>query len=148
MAILICAILFGLLILDISLIGFLPKVLNIWPSIRNLKDNVLIEDTAFYSIKTNIIGKNGKPIISKRINYKSIILTPDCLIVRNTFFTYLLRIDTREIKFYDIHNKLIGKIINLHIIIEDKEYFFQVRTKQSENWIKEFARIGITEKKN
>lgn len=146
MILVICSILFCLLLLDFTIIGFLPKILRIWQPLKGLSEDTLIEDTAFYSIKTDIRRESGNPIITNRINYKSIILTPKNLIVKNTFLTYLLRISIESIDHYHTEKHTIGEKIILYLTINGKKHIFQFRSKNPKIWIKEFDKLGIVEK--
>lgn len=146
MILIICSILFCLILLDFTIIGFLPKILRIWPPLKELCEDKLIEDSAYYSLKTDIRRASGNPIITSRINYKSIILTSKNLIVKNTFLTYLLRINIESIDHYHIKKHTIGKTIILYLTIEGKKKFFQFRSKKTEVWVREFDKLGIVEK--
>ena len=147
MFLIIISIIATLLLLDFSLIGFTPKILGIWGPLNKYVSEILIEDTAHYSLSTDINGEYIETMINSRVGYKSLILTPEFLIVKNTFLTYLLKIDNRSIKSYTIKNELIGKKIKLLLKIMDTEKFIEFSTSKSKRWIKEFSALNISESK-
>lgn len=146
MILLIGSIVFSLLLFDFALVGFMPKVLKIWPPLSEIKEDILIEDTAYYSIKTDMQGRFVDPMINNRICYKSILLTSYCLLVKNTILTYLLRINIEDINSYTVEQKILGKKITLYLTVKGEDRFFQFRTKKSDKWIETFLNIGLKQK--
>ena len=134
----------GLILLDFALMGFIPSMLNLWPSLSELREDTLIEDnTVFGSIRTNVEGEFVGSMINNRVGYKSIILTSRCLVVRNTRRTYLLKVDLQSIIRYSVVKQLGGSKILLDLLIEDQEKFFRFRTRTPDIWIKAFTEIGL-----
>ncbi len=79
MVLIIVSIVFCLLLFDFAIVGFIPKILKIWPPLSKFDKDVLIEDTVCYRIDTNIENKLGEPVITNRINYKDSL----CLVLRH-----------------------------------------------------------------
>jgi len=132
------------MLLDFTLIGLLPSMFGIWPSLSDIKEEPLIEDsTIFGSIRTDMEGRFVSSMINKRVGYKSIVLTSTCLVVKNTRRTYLLKIDLKSIYNYTVMKQLVGKRIILHLLTENRQKFFQFRTCMPDTWIKAFLDMGL-----
>jgi len=144
MFIIISAIIGAIILFDFAIIGFLPKLLKIWQPLNGMLSNVLIEDTVYFSIRTNIPDRSGTPIITSRITYKSVLLTPKHLVVKNTRLTYLLSIDINDIHNYTAINKAAGKEMKFFVGVNDGNYWFRFRTNKSKMWEDELERLGVT----
>lgn len=120
--------------------------MGIWGSLKKVIDDNVLEDTAKHSIRTNISGKYVDSMINNRVGYKSVILTPEALIAKNTYLTYLLKIENESIESYEIKNELIGKRVKLNLKIQESDKFFEFSTNQVGRWIQEFEKLKIKEK--
>ena len=144
MIIIIFAVIVCLLLVDFALIGVLPSKIGIWPSLKDfVKGDILIEDTANLSVHTDIEGKYVESMINRKVGYKSLILTPKYLIVKNTRLTSLLNIGTDCIKRIDTKKALLGNKIILHLKMDDEDKRLEFTTKRRGDWIDAFSRIGI-----
>ena len=57
MILIILSIVGAIILLDFTFIGFIPEKLKIWGSLKKVEHQILIEDTAQYSINTDVTGK-------------------------------------------------------------------------------------------
>ncbi len=143
MTLIIASTIIVVILLDFTLIGFLPEKFGIWESLKKVTHEKLIEDTVQYSITTDITEKYVDSMINNRVGYKSLILTPEALIVKNTYLTYLLKIENDSIKSYEIKNELIGERFKLNLKIQESNNVFEFSTNQAEKWIQEFKKLNI-----
>ncbi|MFH2059318.1 MAG: hypothetical protein ABIJ59_10500 [Pseudomonadota bacterium] len=146
MVLVILSIVGAVILLDVTLIGFIPEKFGIWGSLKKEVQEKLIEDTVQYSISTDITGKYINSMINNRVGYKSLILTPEALIVKNTRMTYLLKIDISKIASYEVKNELIGKRFKLNLKIQETKRLFEFSTNNYKRWVKEFSKLNISEK--
>ena len=134
-----------IILIDFTLIGFIPEKLEIWGSLKKVVHQKLIEDTAQYSINTDITGKYIDSMINHRVGYKGLILTSDALIVKNTYLTYLLKIDNCTIESYEIKTGLAVKRFKLNLKIQKNTKFIEFSTNKYARWIQEFSALNIPE---
>lgn len=146
MVLIIFAIVGTYILLDFALIGFIPEKFRIWCSLKKEIHEKIIEDTVRYSISTNIPGKYINSMINNRVGYKSLILTPKALIVKNTYLTYLLKIDIKTIESYEIKDVFFGKRFKLNLRIQETKRRFEFSTNRFDLWAKEFSKLNILEK--
>ena len=144
MFIIIVSIIGAIILFDFAIVGFLPKSLKIWQSLNGMLSDVLIEDTVYFSIRTNIPDRSGGPIITSRITYKSVLLTPKHLVVRNTRLTYLLSININDIQNYSTSNRAVGKEVKFFVGMNDGNYWIRFRTSKSEIWEEQLNKLGVT----
>jgi hypothetical protein len=134
-----------IIILDFTLIGCIPEKLGIWGSLKKVVPQKLIEDTAQYRINTDITGKYINYMINNRIGYKGLILTSEALIVKNTYLTYLLKIDNSTIESYKIKTGIAVKRFKLNLKIQKNTKVFEFSTNKYARWIQEFSALNIPE---
>jgi hypothetical protein len=146
MTIVILAVVVALILLDFAIIGFIPEKFGIWGSLGKENPTKLIEDSVLYSIRTDIIGKYIDSMINNRVAYKSVILTPSDILVKNTYLTYLMKIKVSSVNSYEIKNELIGSRIKLNLKIQGSTNIFEFSTKKSKLWIQELEKLKIFEK--
>jgi hypothetical protein len=145
MTLLILSIFGAIILLDFTLIGVIPEKLGIWGSLKKVVHQKLIEDTAQYSINTDITGKYIDSMINNRIGYKGLILTSEALIVKNTYLTYLLNIDNSTIESYEIKTGIAVKRFKLNLKIQKNTKVFEFSTNKYARWIQEFSALNIPE---
>ncbi len=113
--------------------------------------SIIIEDSLYVSHQTSTVRTNLKinPIdpSKQRLSIKSIILTPDNLIVRNTYLTCYFKINVDLMTSYEITKKMIGTEIKLNIIDDQNVVYFIFRTKKVDKWIEAFDKVNISEEK-
>lgn len=149
MIILILTIILGIILIDFAIIGFLPKILKIWPSLSTLDiRHLLVEDPLIFPyIKTNIKG----PLYDeqkffwnrKRVSYKSLILTRKYLIVKNTRLTSLTSYNVDSIQSYTIKKKIRGDEVTIVFVIDRENKYFKFRTHLADEWIQAFKKICL-----
>jgi hypothetical protein len=135
----------AIILLDFTLIGFIPEKLEIWGSLKKVAHQKLIEDTAKYSMNTDITGKYIDYMINNMIGYKALILTSEALIVKNTYLTYLLKIDNSTIESYEIKTGIAVKRFKLNLKIQKNTKVFEFSTNKYARWIQEFSALNIPE---
>lgn len=145
MAIVILAIVGALILLDFTIIGLIPEKFGIWGSLRDGNPKKLIEDTVQYSIRTDINRKYVNSMINNRVGYKSLLLTPKAILVKNTYLTYLLKVEINSIRSYEVKNELIGKRLRLNLEIQESKKWFEFSTNKSERWVQELTNMDIPE---
>ena len=72
-------------------------------------------------------------MINNRVGYKGLILTSGALIVKNTYLTYLLKIDNSTIESYEIKTGIAVKRfkLNLKILRSFAHVYFYIIVKKS-----------------
>ena len=145
MILIILSIVGAIILLDFTFIGFIPEKLKIWGSLKKVEHQILIEDTAQYSINTDVAGKYINFMINNRVGYKGLILTSGALIVKNTYLTYLLKIDSSTIESYEIKTGIAVKRFKLNLKIQKKTKVFEFSTNKYAHWIQEFSALNIPE---
>ena len=145
MILIILSIVGAIILLDFTFIGFIPEKLKIWGSLKKVEHQILIEDTAQYSINTDVTGKYINFMINNRVGYKGLILTSGALIVKNTYLTYLLKIDNTTIESYEIKTGIAVKRFKLNLKIQKNTKVFEFSTNKYARWIQEFSALNIPE---
>ena len=145
MILIILSIVCVIILLDFTFIGFIPEKLKIWGSLKKVEHQILIEDTAQYSINTDVTGKYINFMINNRVGYKGLILTSGAVIVKNTYLTYLLKIDNSTIESYEIKTGIAVKRFKLNLKIQKNTKFFEFSTNKYAHWIQEFSALNIPE---
>ncbi|MCP3872889.1 MAG: hypothetical protein GY699_07010 [Desulfobacteraceae bacterium] len=143
MTIIILAVVGAFILLDFTIIGFIPEKFGIWGSLRKENLTKLIEDSVQFSIRTDITGKYIDSMINNRVAYKSVILTPKYILVKNTYLTYLMKIKVNSVDSYEIKNELIGSRIKLNLKIQGSTNIFEFSTKNSKQWIQKLEKMNI-----
>ena len=141
MIIIVFAFILCILLLDFTIVGFLPSKLGIWTSLKDLiTGDILIEDSAYLSVQTDIKGKYVDSMINQRVGYKSLILTKGFLIVKNTYLTSLLNIKTDSIKRITTKKALLGKKLILYLEINNEDKYFNSTQKKLMNGLMRFRK--------
>jgi hypothetical protein len=130
-------------ILDFSLIGFLPKVLKIWPSLSDLisKDEILLK-LEYHTFETNIKGQFMDSKFEKRYQYKPTLLTREFFIVRNTHFTYVFSVPTKSINGFKIKKSIGRKMLILNLTLADKERYIKIWPININGWVGGLSKLG------
>jgi hypothetical protein len=129
-----------LTIIDFLFFGFILWLFRISPGYRALlAKGILIEEKKF-----------GYLSIPKSVGYyRSIILTPDHIILKQNYLTSLINLKKEWIKSYKIKNGNLGLIkckIIVYIEINSTPKILQFITNKANDWIVAFKKIGIHEK--
>lgn len=132
---------------DFLYFGFLPRYLNIWPALDNSIGEVLIKQTLWFGCKKDfkykVWGYLGNPDFDTEF---CLLLTTKFLLIKNTRLTYVWRVDVESIKFFEVKNSIIGKIIIFYFIQEGQTHFLKFPTLKFKNWFKHLSEIGIPER--
>ncbi len=143
MGLIILSIIFVIALFDFALVGLIARTLKIWPSYTDLVEEVLFEDNVLYSIRTDIKNKCGNPVITSRINYKSVVLTQKYLIVRNTYLTCLLYVENSNIESYSIEKGFVYDFFRLNVRIDGKVCYLKFKSKYLDVWIDCMRNLNI-----
>ncbi len=84
-------------------------------------------------------------MINNRVGYKGLIFTSEALIVKNTYLTYLLKIDNSTIESYEIKTGIAVKRFKLNLKIQKNTKVFEFSTNKYARWIQEFSALNIPE---
>ena len=132
--------------IDFTIIGFLPKVFGIWPSINGARIKKPLIESYPHWVDTNIKGKFIESMINKRMGYKTVFLSEDEIILRNTRLTYLVKIDIPSIKFFKVKRNVFGKYIKLVLTVNGDELFFSFKPRYFNDWLSWLSNIGLEKK--
>ena len=140
---LVASILLCLIIVDFTLIGFLPRIFKVWlPIDVYVTKNNILGKSALYSFSTNLKHKAWDAKAAYRVQLLYFVVSEDYLIIRNTILTCLPPIRISDIKKFKTKNCLVGIKLYFKIGLEGKKYF-KVRVHDTHNWAETFKRIGI-----
>ena len=137
---------FGYLLIDFTIIVYLPKIFGIWPPISELgKKRPLIESYPHW-IKTNIKVRFIESMVNNRMGYKTVTLTEDQIFLKNTRLTYLLKIDIPSVRYFEIEKNIFGKYIKLIFSENGDDLFFSFKPNNFTDWLHYFSNLGLIEK--
>ena len=137
---------FGYLLIDFTIIGYLPKIFGIWPPISELgKKRPLIESYPHW-IKTNIKVRFIESMVNNRMGYKTVTLTEDQIFLKNTRLTYLLKIDIPSVRYFEIEKNIFGKYIKLIFSENGDDLFFSFKPNNFTDWLHYLSNLGLIEK--
>ena len=137
---------FGYLLIDFTIFGYLPKIFGIWPPISELgKKRPLIESYPHW-IKTNIKVRFMESMVNNRMGYKTVTLTEDQIFLKNTRLTYLLKIDIPSVRYFEIEKNIFGKYIKLIFSENGDDLFFSFKPNNFTDWLHYFSNLGLIEK--
>ena len=143
MAQFIASIILCLVIIDVTLIGILPRAFGIWyPYFSYVNQKNIIEKCLLYSFSTNLGHDLWSSHAAYRIHILYFVISEEYLIIRNTFLTCLPPIIINDIESARIKNCLIGKRLIFKFKSNGKKYF-KVRIRETNDWESKFASLGI-----
>ena len=148
MGLLILTAIFGLVLIDFLLIGFLPPLFGIWPRISELGKNEKIMESSLLSANTNLKGPHIESQVNKRRGFTAAVLTHKHFFLRVNRLNYLLKIDIPTIDRVEIGKSIIGKKANMIFSINSEQYFFEMTSTKIADWIRGFEKIGVPVFKN
>ena len=137
---------FGLLLIDFCLVGIVPPILKVWPSIKALGSSTPLIDGSLSWARTNMQGKFIKPMVNQRMGYQSATLTKEHFYLRPNRLNYILKIDVPSISAMEIKKEIIGKSITLRFSQDGTERFFTLKPKKFAEWVSCFESLGIPKK--
>lgn len=135
----------GFLLIDFSIIGFLPKVIGIWPAINGAKIKKPLIESYPHWVDTNIKGKFIDSMVNNRMGYKTVFLSEDQIVLKNTRLTYLVKINVPSIKYFEIKRNVWGKYIKIYFTENGAELFFSFKPRYFDDWLSCLSKIGIEE---
>lgn len=134
------------LILDFTLIGFIPKTFNIWPSLEDLiPTKQQLDKLEFHTFETDIEGKFRNSMFEKRYQYTVALLTNDFFIIKNTLLTYLFSVPNHSIESYKIKKTILGKKLIFYVNIEGKQHYIKILPINLRAWISKVSEMGFPE---
>ena len=120
------AIIFCVILFDITITGKLPKLLGIDPALSDLEEEEILIETFFHYFKTDIERFKDQ---GGRIHWKSAILTKTIFYVKLTRSTYKFKINLTDIEGFSIGRGLTGRHITLYFNENNPPRFFKFQPR-------------------
>ncbi len=143
MSLLILTAIFGLILIDFLLIGFLPPVFGVWPRIKDLGNNPPIMESSLIGANTNIKGKYIDSMVNNRRGYQAAVLTKDHFYLKVNRLNYLLKIDVSSIKSIETAKGLLLKSLIMRLSNNGDDCYFEMSSTKLKEWLESFQSIGV-----